>query len=185
MQTEPVVTYRNVDPSPSVDALVARRVEALERINNRIVGCETVIEAPQKRKVTGREYRVRLTLSVPGPDITVTRTSAKGSAREDLALALNRAFSAAEKLLKRQKKTMAAIKVKHHPPVLHGCISLLEKELGYGYIRADDGREVYFQQDALTADVWDQLAKGTRLRFRAMEGEKGPYATAVSLAGAG
>lgn len=69
---------------------------------------------------------------------------------------------------------MGAIEIKHHPPVLHGEISTLEPELGYGYLRADDGREVHFQRDALTSDVWDHLAKGSRLRFREMQGERVP-----------
>ena len=119
---------------------------------------------------------------MPGPDVSISREVAQGSAREDLVLAVNRAFTAAEKTLKRRKKVMDGVEVKHHPPVLHGAITELEPELGYGQIRADDGREVYFQRDALNADDWDRLGKGTRLRFREMIGEKGPYATAVTIA---
>lgn len=182
MQTEPIISYRNMDPSPSIDALVTRRIAVLERIHGRITGCEVVLEAPQKRKVEGRVLTARITLHMPGPDLSVERSISHSSARDNLILAVNRAFSAAEKQLKKQKKKMGAVEVKHHPPVLHGEISSLEPELGYGYVRGDDGREVYFQRDGLTSDVWDQLAKGTRLRFRELEGEKGPYAAAVTIA---
>ena len=181
MQTDPVISYRNLDPSPAIEALVAKRIAVLERISDRIIGCEVTLEAPQKRRLHGRAFRVRLNLHVPGPDVSVAREVVQGSAQEDLTLAVNRTFSAAEKQLKRHKKVMGAIEVKHHPPVLHGEISTLEPELGYGYLRADDGREVYFQRDALTSDVWDRLAKGSRLRFREMQGDKGAYATAVTV----
>lgn len=182
MQTDPVIAYRNLDPSPAVNALIPGRIAALERINRRITGCEVTLEAPQKRKRRGRVFRVRLTLHLPGPDLSVAREVAQGSAQDDLILAVNRAFSAAERALKRQKKTMAGLEVKHHPPVLHGVITLLEPELGHGTLKADDGREVYFQRDALTSDDWDQLQKGMRLRFRERQGDKGPFATAVTLA---
>lgn len=182
MQSEPVISYRNVDSSPAVGAIVEKRIAALERLSGRLTGCDVVIEAPQKRKVHGRVFRVHLNLHMPGPDLAVTRAVSHGSATDNVLLAVNRAFSAAEKALKRRKKTMGGIEVKHHPPVLHGEVSQLEPDLGYGYIRADDGREVYFQRDGLTGDDWDAVDTGTRVRFREMEGEKGPFAASVTIA---
>ncbi|SNR41903.1 HPF/RaiA family ribosome-associated protein [Puniceibacterium sediminis] len=182
MQTAPIISYSNIDPSPDVADLVNRRIAVLERISDDLTGCDVTLDAPQKRKLHGRVIRVHLNVHVPGPDFSVSREVAQGSARDDLILAVNRAFSAAEKHLKRHKKKMAAVEVKHHAPVLHGKISLLEPELGYGYVQADDGREVYFQRDSFTSDVWDSLEKDVRLRFREQEGEKGPFAVAVSVA---
>ena len=182
MQIEPIISYRNIEPSAAVNTLVEKRVAVLERLHDRLIGCDVTLEAPQKRKVSGRVFKVRLNLRLPGDDIHTDHKVAQGSARDDLLLAVNRAFSAAEKNLKRRKKKMGGVEVKQHPPVLHGEITLIEPELGYGYLRADDGREVYFQRDGFTSDVWDQLQKGARLRFREFEGEKGPYAVSVTLA---
>jgi cold shock CspA family protein/ribosome-associated translation inhibitor RaiA len=180
---EPVITFRNLDPPPEIEVLIRKRAATLERFAPRILGCDVAVDAPQKRKVNGRVMHVRVTAQVPGPDITTEAHVAQGSARDDLVLAVNRAFSAAERKLRHQKTRMAGLEVKHHPPVLHGEITSLEPELGYGHLRADDGREVYFQRDGLTADVWDDLARGTRLRFREEQGEKGPYATGITPAG--
>jgi len=182
MEYDPVIAWRNVDPSPALEAIIGKRVDALSRLDDRITGCEITVEAPQKRKVHGRIFRVHLDVHRPGPDLSVTREYSHGSASGDATLAVNRAFSAAEKMLKKQKARMGHLEVKHHAPVLHGVVSLLEPELGYGYLRADDGREVYFEKDGLTAGDWDRLETGTRLRFREMEGEKGPYAVSVSPA---
>ena len=99
MQTDPVISYRNLDPSPAIEALVAKRIAVLERISDRIIGCEVTLEAPQKRRLHGRAFRVRLNLHVPGPDVSVAREVAQGSAQDDLTLAVNRTFSAAEKQL--------------------------------------------------------------------------------------
>ncbi|WP_137701210.1 HPF/RaiA family ribosome-associated protein [Marimonas lutisalis] len=182
MQTEPIITFRNMETSAAVKELVGRRIDALEHLNDRIVGVEVILDAPQKRKVSGRMFRARVNLQVPGPDLSFERSVAQGSARDDLLLAVNRAFSAAEKALKKQKKQMGRVEVKQHPPVLHGEVTLIEAELGYGYMRADDGREVYFQRDSLTSEGdWEKIEKGTQMRFRERQGEKGPFATGVTL----
>ena len=182
MQIEPIISYHNVDPSPAVNTVVHRRIKALELRDERITGCDVTLEAPQKRKRHGRVFKVRLNLHLPGPDLSIARETAQGSAQDDLVLAVNRAFSAAEKALKKRKKKLDGIEVKHHPPVLHGEITELEPELGYGWVQADDGRKVYFQRDSLTSDVWKCLYKGTRLRFREMQGDKGAYAASVTIA---
>lgn len=182
MQIEPIISYHHVDPSPAVENLVHRRIKVLERRDDRLTGCEVTMEAPQKRKRHGRVFKVRLNLHLPGPDVSISREIAQGSAQNDLILAVNRAFTAAEKALKKRKKKMDGIEVKHHPPVLHGEIAELEPELGYGWLQADDGRKVYFQRDSLASDVWGRLDKGTRLRFREMQGDKGAYAASVTIA---
>jgi len=182
MQIEPIISYHNVDPSPAVNTVVHRRIKALELRDDRITGCDVTLEAPQKRKRHGRVFKVRLNLHLPGPDLSIARETAQGSAQDDLVLAVNRAFSAAEKALKKRKKKLDGIEVKHHPPVLHGEITELEPELGYGWVQADDGRKVYFQRDGMTSNDWQRLHKGIRLRFREMQGEKGAFAASVTIA---
>ncbi|MDO8986207.1 cold-shock protein [Cypionkella sp.] len=78
----------------------------------------------------------------------------------------------------------AGQEVKPHPAILHGEIVELEPELGYGFLRADDGQEVYFQKDGLVTGAWADLAVGARLRFREQDGEKGPFAVDVAPAAA-
>jgi cold shock CspA family protein/ribosome-associated translation inhibitor RaiA len=178
----PTIAWRHVDASPIVETLATKRYERLRRFGEGIESCDIVVEGMPKRKRTARGFRVRVTLHLPGPDLTAQREVAQGSAQEDIELALNRAFSALEKQLKTKWKTAPGHGGKFHDPVLHGVVTLLEKELGWGTVRADDGREVYFQKDSLAHADWDKLSKGTRLRFREAMGDKGPYATGVSLA---
>ena len=181
MPFEPTITYRNAEHSPAVDELIRRRAQELGRFHDRIVGCDVVVEAPQKRRASGRIYHVRVTVRVPGPDVSVAGQASKGAAQQNLKLALNKAFTAAEHQLKESKRMMAGQEVKHHPPLRHGEITLLEPELGYGCLKADDGREVYFQRDSLVEGDWSTLAIGRRLRFREMDGEKGLFAVNVSV----
>ena len=163
MQTEPIITWRNMPHSGAVDEIVHTRIKALEKFNSKIIGCEVVIDAPQKRGSSGRGIDVRIHLRLPGPDLDVARSVRQGEAADDVTLAVNKAFSALERQLKERSRVMDAHEVKHHPSVLHGEIIELENALGYVWVRADDGREVYFQKDGLITGTWDALELGDRL----------------------
>ncbi|MFC2968260.1 HPF/RaiA family ribosome-associated protein [Acidimangrovimonas pyrenivorans] len=181
MQRSPVISWKNLDPAPAVEARIHERIAALERFFPNLIGCRVVVCAPQRRKVSGREIDVRIHLEVPGPDIDIARSIHQGQAGDDALLAVNAAFAALEQRLKEYHRRLDGKEVKHHPPLLHGEIVEFEPELGWGFLRADDGREVYFQKDALGEGAWETLALGDRLRFREMEGEKGPFAVDVTV----
>lgn len=50
MQIEPIISYRNIEPSEAVTTLVKRRISVLERLHDRITGCEVVLDAPQNAR---------------------------------------------------------------------------------------------------------------------------------------
>lgn len=180
MQTAPQISFRNIDPSDAVEDHVRRRIAELEEVYPRIISCEVVIEAPQKRKVSGREFTVRLKLGVPGRDIETSREVGRSGAAEDVNIAIHEAFDAARRILQDQDARLDPQHTKHHPPVVHGRIDRLFEGEGYGFIVADDGQEVYFERDNLTRDCWNELKVDARLRFRVEEGDKGPYAMKVT-----
>ncbi|MFC2969175.1 HPF/RaiA family ribosome-associated protein [Acidimangrovimonas pyrenivorans] len=181
MRTHPIITWRNMDHSPAVDSIVNERIEALDKFHPNIIGCTVVIDAPQKRRVTGRGFDVRVQLEIPGPNLNVARHVRHGHAADDVIRAVNAAFTALEGRLKAKREVIGGVHVKHHPPELHGEIVELEDELGWGHLRADDGREVYFQRDSLVSGDWETLEIGDRLRFRERDGEKGAFATDVAV----
>jgi ribosome-associated translation inhibitor RaiA/cold shock CspA family protein len=183
MQRDAVISWHNLEPSPAVEEIVRKRIAAIETFAPRAIGIRVTLDAPTRRKVSGRVHDVRIHLDMPGGhDLDVSRQVHHGQSDENLLLAVNKAFGALESRLKEEKRRMAGLEVKHHPPVLHGEIVELEPELGHGWLRADDGREVYFQKDGLVAGVWEALSRGDRLRFREQEGEKGAFAVDVSPA---
>jgi cold shock CspA family protein/ribosome-associated translation inhibitor RaiA len=182
MQRKPIITWRNVQRSEAVEAIIRKRIEAVERFCPDAIGLRVTLDAPQKPRHAARGFDVRLHLEVPGPDLDVARTVRHGHAAEDITRAVNSTFTALEKRIKETRRVVAGQEVKHHPVILHGEIVELEPELGYGFVRADDGQEVYFQKDGLVTGNWDDLELGARLRFREQDGEKGPFAVDVALA---
>ncbi len=107
MQNALTITFRHLDPSEAIETLVRQRFDDLEKLFPRIVSCGVVIEAPQKRKVSGREFKVHLKISIPGPDINVTSEGRDGVASENVNLAIHDAFDIAGRLLIERKQKMA------------------------------------------------------------------------------
>lgn len=182
METPPHITFRNMDRSEPIEAHVRARIRELEKYHPRITSCDVVIEAPRKQQKTGTEYMIRLNIQVPGPDVHVARSLGRSEAAADLNLAIHRAFDAARRTLKEQVRKMGRIETKHHPEVMLGHVDRIVPGSDYGFIRLEDGREIYFERDNLTSGDWDALAPGTRVRFRQETGPKGAYAINVGPA---
>ena len=104
MQSEPRIAFRNIEPSEAVENHVRRRIGELEKVYPRIVGFEVVIEAPQRKKLAGRSFKVHVKVEVPGPNIDVTRSVDYGETSENVSLAVHEAFDAAGRLLLERKR---------------------------------------------------------------------------------
>jgi cold shock CspA family protein len=65
----------------------------------------------------------------------------------------------------------------------HGWIDRISHEEGFGFIRAADGRELYFHRNALPNGDFDRLDPGAGVTFCEVDGEKGPQASTVHLLG--
>ena len=63
----------------------------------------------------------------------------------------------------------------------HGQVLRLFPYEGFGFIGTDDGREVYFNENAVIGDAFERLEAGMAVRFNEEMGEKGPQATSVHI----
>ena len=99
MSSQPIITYRNMDSSPSIDQRIKQKTTKLQQIYPRMLGCEVIVNAPQKRVVSGRPFEVSLTVRIPGNDIHVSRTVGRGNAAEDVNHAINEVFEIARREL--------------------------------------------------------------------------------------
>jgi len=62
---------------------------------------------------------------------------------------------------------------------LQGKIKRLIRERGFGFITAEDGKEVFFHRSDLVEEDFDALEEGTSVEFDLETGPKGPRATNV------
>jgi CspA family cold shock protein len=60
-----------------------------------------------------------------------------------------------------------------------GSVKWFNDAKGYGFIRMEDGKEVFVHYSALSGDGFKSLKEGDSVRFDVVEGPKGPQAANV------
>lgn len=60
-----------------------------------------------------------------------------------------------------------------------GTVKRLMRERGFGFISAEDGREIFFHRSELQNVDFDKLEEGDQLEFNVTKGQKGPQATDI------
>jgi CspA family cold shock protein len=66
---------------------------------------------------------------------------------------------------------------------LKGKISRLIRDRGFGFITAEDGKDVFFHSSALAEGDFDALVEGASVGFDSESGPKGPRAVNVKVEG--
>ena len=64
---------------------------------------------------------------------------------------------------------------------MKGEIKKLIRERGFGFISAEDGREIFFHRSALEGVDFEALEEGNSVEFNVERGPKGPQAANVRM----
>jgi hypothetical protein len=106
------VMFRDMHPSPSVDALVRRWATRLERVDPRVQRCEVTIDQPHHHQQRSAPFRVHVLLALPGKEIAVSHDPGEDAAHDDVRIAVRDSFRAARRQLdehaRRQRTHRAA-----------------------------------------------------------------------------
>ena len=94
MQTPIQITVRDMEHSAALDEHIRTKAAKLEQYFSPITSCRVVAEAPHKHHHQGRQFVVRLDITVPGQEIVVNHEH-----DEDVYVALRDAFGAAKRRL--------------------------------------------------------------------------------------
>lgn len=62
-----------------------------------------------------------------------------------------------------------------------GTVKWFSDQKGFGFITADDGRDLFVHHSNIICDGFKTLPEGAQVQFEVGKGEKGPCATQVSL----
>lgn len=187
VQVEPQITFKNIDTSPALQALIKQRIDGLEQIHPRIISCRVVVEVPHRAKETGKvPLGVSVEVEVPGrPTIVAKDQQERHEAKGDHAAPLNNAFDAVE----RQLGKIAAIrdhdvKATEAAPQ-SGMVVQLFPEQAYGFVEIDGSPSLYFTRNAVAGDAYDALEVGMLVEITMAndEGPMGPQASSVRLLG--
>ena len=70
-------------------------------------------------------------------------------------------------------------------PKVRGKIKKLVRDRGFGFVRGDDGKEVFFHRSGLAATDYDSLSEGDVVEYVVQEGPRGARAENVRSIAAG
>ena len=174
------ITFHQLPRSNAIESRVREKVEKLARFCDRIIGCEVVIEAPHAHHHKGRLHHIRISLHLPGSQITVNREHHDNHSHEDLFVALRDSFNAVQRKLEDQVRRQRH-RVKTHENRPQGWVSRLVPAADYGNIETPDGRLIYFHRNSVQAPGFEALAIGGPVSFIESAGEQGPQASLVRL----
>ena len=178
------IAFRNIEPSPAIEAKVRAAARKLARFHSRITNCRVVVSAPEKQHHRERLYAARISLVVPGGTIWINRGNQLNLAHTDVYVAIRDAFDAAVRRLEDFVRRHES-KVKHHEPEPHGAVSLINRDEGYGFIITGSGDEVYFHRTSVANNAFKRLTKGAKVRFTLGTRPRGssPQASTVHIIG--
>lgn len=190
MQLETQTTFRGVQRSDALDALIRDEAAKLERFFDGIMSCRVLVEPAHEHQRRGSPYHVRIELHVPGQEIVVSHLPSVTAAPyeagrgeeidarfKDPQLAVHDAFKKAGRRLQDYARRLAGDVKEHGEPLPHGHVARLGD--GYGFLESSDGREIYFHRNSVLDDGFDALRVGAAVRFVEEQGESGPQASTV------
>lgn len=106
------VTFRDMHPSPSVDAFVRRWATRLERVDSQVQRVDVTIDQPHHHQARAQRFRVQVLIIVPGKEIAVSHEPGENDAHDDVRVAVRDSFRAARRQLeehaRRQRTHRAA-----------------------------------------------------------------------------
>ena len=153
------ITLRDIPQSDALETAIREKAGKLDQFYPHIMRCRVVVELASKHKHQGKEFTVRIDLTVPGNEIVITRDH-----HEDVYVALRDAFDIAKRQLEDYGRRQRG-EIKTHDPENRGRIARLFPEEACGFIEALDGRELYFSAENVVHPSFDQLAPGMMVSY--------------------
>lgn len=182
MQLPLQISFRHMDHSEALEALVPEKAVGLDKFAGDIMSCRVVVQPAGKHHQHGNLYEVRIDLTLSGEEIVVTREPGEHTEYRDIQVALRDAFDVARRKLEDYvRRRRQDVKAHEVPP--HGRVSQVFLNADYGFIETSDGRDIYFHRHSVLHDAFDRLEVGAEVTFAEEEGQKGPQASTVRLVG--
>jgi cold shock CspA family protein/ribosome-associated translation inhibitor RaiA len=174
---------KGMDATEALNSRIHDWVAKLEHVYDRITRCEVLVETPHRHHRKGREYHVRVRLTVPGGgELVASHDPGPDGAHEDVYVALRDTFTAVRRQLEDYVSTRMRRRTDERAEPAHARVSYLDAEQAWGWLEPDDGRRVYFHRNSVLGGA-DKLAVGSEVRFTEEQGDEGPQASTVELIG--
>lgn len=181
MQTQVEIDFQDMAATPDVQDTVVRHLQEFEDRFGRITAGRVILKGPGGHHRTGGLFDINIRLALPeGREVHVGHTRQDDERYADLDFAINNAFKRARRQLQDQvRKLQGAVKVHTGQPI--GTVAKLDPLGEFGFIKAADGREIYFHRNSVLNNEFPRLSLNARVSYAEEEGDKGPQASTVRL----
>lgn len=105
------VTYRDLDASQALNAIIDKRLMKLGRFSNAILHSRVVLESPHNHKHKGKHYRATVEIDLKGNPITISQQD------PSIHIAVRDAFNIAERKLKSYARQLNAHRNDKRSPI--------------------------------------------------------------------
>ena len=111
------ITFRNMEPSPSLEARIRELAAKLEKFSQQMLRCQIVVEAPHhQHHEQGALFDFQIDIAVPGKEIVIGHTHTRNPAHENAYIALRDAFRAARRQLQDYERVRRQEVKRHSQP---------------------------------------------------------------------
>lgn len=100
MISDTKVVFRGIESSPSVEQVVHKRLEKLQRYSDEIQSLRVTVESPHNNHHKGKVFHVGVEAQIPNHDIVVNHDQHDKHSHEDIYVAIRDAFDAMERRIK-------------------------------------------------------------------------------------
>lgn len=186
MKVPPEITYRGVEKTNAIEALINEKIAKLEQVCDYISSCHIAVEKEQDRPRDRSPYRVRLDITVPpGHELAAESTMGHQTQYADLDTVVRDAFEKAWRQLRDLSKRQQEYdkgQVNDGAQDTTALVTKLFSEQDYGFLKTLDGQDIHFTRNSVIHNGFDRLEVGTGVRFEAVEDEQGIlHATTVQI----
>lgn len=183
METGLVITLHNMTGTPAAGEAERFVRECFRELRETIPMaflCRVFLEKTNRRRKHGSPFLVRITVQFPAsPEIVVTREPCGIIMRDALRTTIHNAFIAVKRKVAEQAGENPA------PGRIHAAygavVSAIFPDKGYGFLRTDSGKEIFFQRSSVAGGGFDIMKEGTGVWFIEHESVNGPWASAVRI----
>ena len=177
------ISVKDIEKTPYLDDLIQKKVEKLERVCDHLASCRVSIEKPHEHMESGNPYRVRIDMRVPpAHELVAKQEPGQGDMHHDIDTVVRQVFSKAERQLKKLVEKQNRKTKTHEAQQARAFVTQLFPQEGYGFLKAvDDDRDIYFHENSVADNRFEDMREGTGVWYQYELGEKGPQATTVRI----
>lgn len=186
MKIPPEITYRGVEKTDAIEALIQEKIARLERVCDHISSCHIAVEKEQDRPRDRSPYRVRLDITVP-PNHELAAESNMGAQTQyaELDTVVRDAFEKAWRQLRdlsKQQQEYVKGQVNDGAKDTTAFVTKLFPEQDYGFLKTLDGEDIHFTRNSVAHNAFDRLEVGTGVRFESVTDDQGiSHASTVQI----